>query len=168
VHVPNSQVGQVLTPTPIPLPLPRVGGPKWAQGNFVASNHPHSCERAKQSSHVKRQKWPISRSNLTYFRAHLPCHLSPHNTLYYFNMMTCAMPDNPSLYFKINCQECKNCINARYSCSTVGCVGWLVEPEALSEGVGHARAYIWSRATPGTSASLKYKVKYHSMIITIM
>jgi len=40
-------VGQVLTPTPIPLPLPRVGGPKWAQGNFVASNHPHSCERVK-------------------------------------------------------------------------------------------------------------------------
>jgi hypothetical protein len=65
-----------------------------------------------------------------------------HNTLYYFNMMTCAMPDNPSLYFEINCQECKNCINARYSCSTVGCVGWLVEQEALSEGVGHARAYI--------------------------
>jgi hypothetical protein len=56
--------------------------------------------------------------------------------------MTCAMPDNPSLYFEINCQECKNCINARYSCSTVGCVGWLVEQEALSEGVGHARAYI--------------------------
>jgi len=32
-------------------------------------------------------------------------------------------------------------------------VGWLVEQEALSEGVGHARAYIWSRAMPGTSAS---------------
>jgi hypothetical protein len=31
-------------------------------------------------------------------------------------------------------------------------VGWLVEQEALSEGVGHAQAYIWSRATPGTSA----------------
>jgi len=29
----------------------------------------------------------------------------------------------------------------------------LVEQEALSEGVGHAQAYIWSRATPGTSAS---------------
>jgi len=33
-------------------------------------------------------------------------------------------------------------INARYSCSRVGCVGWLVEQEALSEGVGHAQAYI--------------------------
>ena len=153
MHLPNSKVGQVLTHTPILLPLPRVGGPKWAQGNFVASNHPHSCERAKRSSHVKRQKWLISWSNLTYFRAHLPCHLSPHNTLYYFNMMTCAMPDNPSLYFEINCQECKNCNNARYSCSTVGCVGWLVEQEALSEVIGHAWAYIWSRATPGTSAS---------------
>ncbi len=30
----------------------------------------------------------------------------------------------------------------------------LVEQEALSEGVGHAQAYIWSRATPGTSASI--------------
>jgi hypothetical protein len=57
-------------------------------------------------------------------------------------MMNRAMPGNPSLYFKINCQECKNCINARYSCSGVGCVGWLVEQEALSEGVGHAQAYI--------------------------
>jgi hypothetical protein len=79
VHLPNTKVGQVLTPTPIPLPLPRVGGQnglratlwpqtthtaaskqsearmsigknyryQWAQGNFVASNHPHSCEQAK-------------------------------------------------------------------------------------------------------------------------
>jgi len=70
-------------------------------------------------------------------------------------MMTCAMPDNPSLYFEINCQECKNCINARYSCSTVGCVGWLVEQEALSEGVGYAWAYIRSLAMPGTSASYR-------------
>jgi hypothetical protein len=54
MHLPNSKVGQVLTHTPIPLPLPGVGGPKWAQGNFVASNHPHSCEQAKRSSHVKR------------------------------------------------------------------------------------------------------------------
>jgi len=45
MHLPNSKVGQVLTHTPIPLPLPRVGGPKWAQGNFVASNHPHSCAK---------------------------------------------------------------------------------------------------------------------------
>ncbi len=29
VHLPNSKVHQVLTPTPIPLPLPRVGSPKW-------------------------------------------------------------------------------------------------------------------------------------------
>ncbi len=43
MHLPNSKVGQVLTHTPIPLPFPGVGGPKWAQGNFVASNHPHSC-----------------------------------------------------------------------------------------------------------------------------
>jgi hypothetical protein len=46
------------------------------------------------------------------------------------------------LYFKINCQECKHCINARYSCSRVGCVGWLVEQKAFSEGVAHAQAYI--------------------------
>jgi hypothetical protein len=46
------------------------------------------------------------------------------------------------LYFEVNCPECKNCINARYSCSRVGCVGWLVEQGALSEGVGHAQAYI--------------------------
>jgi hypothetical protein len=59
------------------------------------------------------------------------------------------------LYFKINCQECKNCINIRYSCSTVGCVGWLVEQEALSEGVGYAWAYIRSLAMPGTSASYR-------------
>ena len=52
------------------------------------------------------------------------------------------MPGNPSLYFKINCQECKNWINASYSCSRVGFVGWLVEQEALSEGVGHAQVYI--------------------------
>ncbi len=67
--------------------------------------------------------------------------------------MTQATPGNPSLYFEINCQEWNNCINARYSCSRVGCVGWLVEQEALSVGVGHAQAYIWSRAMPGTSAS---------------
>jgi hypothetical protein len=52
-------------------------------------------------------------------------------------MMTRATPRNPSLYFEINCQDCKNCINARYSCSRVGCVGWLVEQEALLEGLGH-------------------------------
>ncbi len=46
VHLPNSKVGQVFTPSPItlPLPLPRVGSPKWGLGNFAASNHPHSCE----------------------------------------------------------------------------------------------------------------------------
>jgi hypothetical protein len=69
-------------------------------------------------------------------------------------MMTQAMPGNSSLYFEVNCPECKNCINARYSCSRVRCVGWLVEQEALSEGVGHAQAYILSQATPGTSASI--------------
>ncbi len=31
-------------------------------------------------------------------------------------------------------------------------MGWLVEQEALSEGVGHAQA------TPGTSASITYNV----------
>jgi len=51
------------------------------------------------------------------------------------------MPGNSSLYFEVNCPECKNCINARYSCSRVGCVGWLVEQEGLSEGVCHAQAY---------------------------
>ncbi len=56
MHLRNSKVGQVLTHSPIPLPLPRVGGPKWAQGNFVASNHAHSCERAKRSSHVKKKQ----------------------------------------------------------------------------------------------------------------
>ncbi len=62
------------------------------------------------------------------------------------------MPGNSSLYFEVNGQECKNCINARYSCSRVGCVGWLVEQEALSEAVGLAQAYILTRATPDTSA----------------
>jgi hypothetical protein len=65
---------------------------------------------------------------------------SPHNTLYYFNMMTRAMPGNSSLYFEVNCPECKKCIDARYSFSRVGCVGWLVEQEGLSEGVCHANA----------------------------
>jgi len=55
--------------------------------------------------------WKQSFLILTYFRAHLPCHLSPHNTLYCFHVMTRATPGNPSLYFEINCQECKNCIN---------------------------------------------------------
>ncbi len=54
VHLASSKVGQDLTHTPIPLPLPMVGEAKWAQGNYVASNHPHSCERAKRSSHVNR------------------------------------------------------------------------------------------------------------------
>ncbi len=36
VHFSNRKVGQVLTHTPISLTLPRVRGPKWAQGNFVA------------------------------------------------------------------------------------------------------------------------------------
>jgi len=54
VHLPNSKVGQVLTPTPIPLPLPRVGRPKWGSFNFAATNYLHRCEQAKQSSHVKR------------------------------------------------------------------------------------------------------------------
>ncbi len=44
VHLPNSKVGQVFTPTLIPLALHRVGSPKWSLGNFAASNHPHSCE----------------------------------------------------------------------------------------------------------------------------
>jgi hypothetical protein len=52
------------------------------------------------------------------------------------------MPGNSSLYFEVNCPECINYINARYSCSRVGCVRWLVEQEALSEGVGHAQFYI--------------------------
>jgi hypothetical protein len=42
VHLPNSNVGQVLTPTPIPLALLRVGSPKCGVDNFAASNHPHS------------------------------------------------------------------------------------------------------------------------------
>ncbi len=89
VHLPNSKEGQALTHTPIPLPLHRVGGPKWAQGKVVASNHPHS-------SHVKREKLQIYRSNLTHFRTHLPCHLSPHNTICDFNIMTRAMPGSSS------------------------------------------------------------------------
>jgi hypothetical protein len=48
VHLPNSKVGQVLTPTPIALFLPRVGSLKWGPGNFAASNHPHV-----QASQVK-------------------------------------------------------------------------------------------------------------------
>jgi|APCry1669190288_1035285.scaffolds.fasta_scaffold76986_1 hypothetical protein len=37
-----------------------------------------------------------NRSNLTYFRAHLPFHLSPHYTLYYFSIMTRATLGSPS------------------------------------------------------------------------
>ncbi len=94
VRLPNIKVGQVLTPIPIPLPVTRVWSPKWGLGNFAASNHPHICKRAKLACQVV--KIQISWSNLTYFRAHLPCHLSPHNTLYYFNIMTWAMPGSPN------------------------------------------------------------------------
>ncbi len=95
VHLPNSKVGQVLIPTPIALPL-RVGSLKWGPGNFAASNHPHSCERAKQKLACQEIKLQISQSNLTYFGAHLPCHLCPRSTLYYFNIMTRATPGSPS------------------------------------------------------------------------
>ncbi len=44
VNLPNSKVGQVLTPTSVPLPLPRVESTKKGLGNFEASNYPHSCE----------------------------------------------------------------------------------------------------------------------------
>jgi len=44
VHLPNSKVGQVLTPTPIALFLLRVGSPWWGPGDFAASKHPHSCK----------------------------------------------------------------------------------------------------------------------------
>ena len=51
------------------------------------------------------------------------------------------MPGNPSLYFKINCQECKNCINARYSCSTVGCGGWLSKKPFQKELAMHGLTF---------------------------
>jgi hypothetical protein len=79
VHLPSINVGQVSTPTPIPLPLPRIKSPKWGPGNFA-----------------RGKKLQISRSNLAYFRAHLPCHLSPHDTLNYIDIMTQAMQGSPS------------------------------------------------------------------------
>jgi hypothetical protein len=53
VHLPNSKVGQDLTPTPIPLALPRVGSPKWDLGNFAASNYPHSEQNEARMSRGK-------------------------------------------------------------------------------------------------------------------
>jgi hypothetical protein len=49
VHLPNSKVGQVLTHKPIPLPLPRVGGPKWAQGNYFCGLKPPTQLQASKA-----------------------------------------------------------------------------------------------------------------------
>ncbi len=46
LHLPNSKVGQILTPTSIPLVLPRVGSPKWVSWQ-LCSLKPHTVSAAK-------------------------------------------------------------------------------------------------------------------------
>jgi hypothetical protein len=53
VHLTNSQLGQVLTPTPIPLPLPRVRGAKMEAGLALQPQVTHSFEQVKQSLNFK-------------------------------------------------------------------------------------------------------------------
>ncbi len=96
VHLQNSKVGQVLTPTLINLFLPRVGARKQGPGNFAASNHPHSCKVSKVKLACQQVKLQISQSNLTYFTVRLPCHLSLLNTLFYSHIMNQGMLGSPS------------------------------------------------------------------------
>ncbi len=95
-HLPNWKVGQVFDPYTYPLTLTQGREPQMGSGQLSSLEPPTLLRASEAKLACQEVKLQISQCNLTYFGAHLPCHLCPHNTLYYFNIMTRAMPCSPS------------------------------------------------------------------------
>jgi hypothetical protein len=65
-------------------------------GQLCSLKPPTQLRASKAKLACQEAKLQISQSNLTYFGAHLPCHFCPHNTLYYFHIMTQAIRVAPA------------------------------------------------------------------------